>query len=416
MRILFAIVLLHLLSSLGYVAAQVSDYKDVVVEAVRNDGTIAVETNRAILEMRKAYHKKLLEFVLPQTQNTVLRDSLTTSLLTAAQSNDPKFAEIAADFQSASIATLRHERQLQSMEFINRVKNDTGITVALRARAISTEINAALLGLQKESARIAAERRQLRAQGRMDYARNGPIDPLSAATGNRHNILLGSLKGQVFEYGYSASEGTPLGLAISQLTLTDEDLSRIRLKTLTEGGYIDFNLLEGSGALAAPPFILRRSTLQPQLAEVESKLKRLGMLDSRSDTFVTETIELRAAVDNLYDAFLEELGSPQAAAQKGNQYYSQWRKARDYFTGLIATVNCLEIENSNRIVQNRFQYDPKQFGNGVLALATFVATNNCEFAPAAAGDEGSYVRLLRRLLELQALLIDESLLSSAPSK
>lgn len=363
----------------------------------------------AMVESRSAYEKQLLEFVSPANRSSTLRDSLTNSLISAVESGDERFADLAADYESAAASGLYQERQIQSMQFIGQMNMMRGVggTQDIIKRSIKSELDAMVLELQKKSFETQLLRRQARVKNHLRAIQEIDIAPLQAATGNQQNFLLEILQGKVLEYGYSVSQATPLGIALMQLKLSDDDLSRIRVKKLTEGGYISFGLLEGSGTLGQLPFILRGPELRDEVARVESLLSALASSDGQSQEFVDKTIELRHAVAAYEAAFLEQAGTAQQAARKGVQYYTKWTKGRDYFTGLKATVNCLELENNPGILQNRLKYNSEQYGSGILPLVTFIATNSCQFAQAAPGDEDVYVRLHRGLLELQAVLATE---------
>ncbi len=361
----------------------------------------------ATIEARSAYQKQLLEFVSPANRATTLRDSLTSSLISAAESGDERFAELAAKYQSAAENALHHESLVQSMQSIGQMnilgKEFTHGSGIMR-RQRETELNEMVLELQKKSFATKLDRSLTRKRNHLAAIRAVAISPLQAATGNQQNFLLEILQGKALEYGYSASQGTPLGAALMQVKLPDEDLSRIRLKKLTEGGYVSFGLLEGSGSLGQIPFILRSPTLRDEAAPVESLLSELATIDGQSQEFVDKTIELRQAVEVYEAAFLEQAGTGHAAARKGVQYYKKWTQGRNFFTGLKATLNSLELENDPKILQKGTKYNSEQYGNGILPLVTFIATNSCQFAPAKSGDADVYVRLHRSLLELQALL------------
>jgi hypothetical protein len=270
------------------------------------------------------------------------------------------------------------------------------------------EVNTMLLELQKASYATSLERHRTRVRHKLTTLNEIEIAPLSAASGNRQNFLLETMQGKALEYGYSVSQGTELGAALMEIKLSDEDLARIRIKTLTGGGgYVSFGLLEGSGTLGQLPFVLRDPKLSQEFAEVDGLLSALANVDGKSQEFFEKTTQLRRAIETYETAFLQHLGTAQAAAHAGVQSYAIWTKGRDYIRGLKATLNCLELEGSPRILQNRFKYDVGKYGNGLLPLVTFVATNSCQFAEANPGDEDAYVRLHRGLLKLQALLETE---------
>ena len=58
----------------------------------------------------------------------------------------------------------------------------------------------------------------------------------------------------------------------------------------------------------------------------------------------------------------------------------------------------MELEGSSEILKFfRGKYDPAIDGNGILPVAKFIADSGCKIAPAAPGDEASYVRFLQLL-------------------
>ncbi len=360
---------------------------------------------------RIANQKKLLEFVLPENRTNPLRESLTESLLSSYASGDPKWDALKHDEQRAAIAEARHERLFNSTTFIDAMLLKGRKNPQLRQiakRAIDVEVNAMLLELQKTSYATSLERHRTRIKNKLSTLNAIEIAPLSAASGNRQNFLLETMQGKALEYGYSVSQGTELGAALMQIKLLDEDISKIRIKTLAGGGgYVSFGLLEGSGTLGQLPFVLRSPQLSDEFAAVDGLLSTLAKINGESPEFFEKTTQLRSAIEACEAAFLQHVGSAQAAAHAGVQSYATWTKGRDYIRGLKATLNCLELEGNPRILQNRFKYDAGKYGNGLLPLVTFVATNSCQFAEAKPGDEDAYVRLHRGLLKLQALLETE---------
>lgn len=360
---------------------------------------------------RIAYQERLLEFVHPKNRTNPLRDSLTDSLRTAFASGDPKWDALNHDEQRAAIEEARHERLFKSTSFIDAMLVKGNENVRLRktsTRAINTELNAMVLELQKKSFATSLERHRTRISNKLTAFNEIEIAPLTAASGNRQNFLLETMQGKALECGYSVSQSTELGTALMQIKLSDEDLSKIRLKTHAGGsGEVSFRLLEGSGSLGQLPFVLRSPQLNKEFATVDGLLSTLANVDGQSQDFFDKTTQLRLAVDAYEAAFLQHAGSAQAAAHQGVQSYATWTKGRDYIRGLKATLNCLELEGSPRILKNRFKYDAAKYGSGLLPLVTFIATNSCQFASAAPGDEDVYVRLQRGLLKLQALLESE---------
>ncbi len=360
---------------------------------------------------RIANQKKLLEFVLPENRTNPLRESLTESLLSSYASGAPEWDELKHEEQRAAIAEARHQRLFNSTTFVDAMLLKGRENPQLRQiakRAIDGEVNAMLLELQKASYATSLERHRTRIKNKLTTINELEIAPTSAASGNRQNFLLETMQGKALEFGYSVSQGTELGAALMEIKLSDEDLSRIRIKTLAGGGgWVSFGLLEGSGTLGQLPFVLRSPQLSDEFAVVDGLMSALAKVDGTSQDFFEKTTLLRRAIETYEAAFFQHLGSAQAAARAGVQSYAKWSKGRDYIRGLKATLNCLELEGNPRILQNRFKYDVGKYGNGLLPLVTFVATNSCQFAEANAGDEDAYVRLHRGLLKLQALLETE---------
>jgi hypothetical protein len=75
-----------------------------------------------------------------------------------------------------------------------------------------------------------------------------------------------------------------------------------------------------------------------------------------------------------------------------------WQTAKDYRDRLRGLLNRLELEGSSEIL------NPAIDGNGILPFAKFIADSGCKIAPAALGDEASYVRFLQLLRLLEAIL------------
>ncbi|MEZ6081724.1 MAG: hypothetical protein R3C56_40445 [Pirellulaceae bacterium] len=324
-----------LLISLAVVDARAQTQKDV---ATLDDAT------------RVANQKKLLEFVLPENRTNPLRESLTESLLSSYAAGDPNWDELKHDEQRAAIVEARHERLFNSTTFIDAMLMKGRENPQLRQitkRAIDVEVNSMLLELQKASYATSLERHRTRIKNKLASLNEIEIAPLSAATGSRQNFLLEAMQGKALEYGYSVSQGTELGASLMQIKLSDEDLSKIRIKTLAGGGgYVSFGLLEGSGTLGQLPFVLRSPQLSDEFAAVDGLLSALAKVDGQSQEFFEKTTKLRRAVEAYEAAFLHHLGNAQAAAHAGVQSYATWTKGRDYIRGLKATLNCLELEGN----------------------------------------------------------------------
>lgn len=354
---------------------------------------------------RDRYARKLLQFA-ERNPRSQLSASMAFTLAQEANADEATLQKIERELQADALDSIRYDRQLKSLNRIAELKQSTrDATTSARARAVRTEINAMILQLQKRSAEVAFERRALRAENKIKGLKETPIAPLQAATGNPQNTLLKSMQSRLTDlrdgYSLSSSETAPY---LSQLTLSDEDLSRIRLKFLTEAGWIEFPLTVGSGQLMTPPFLLRQSSLLKMAEAIEQQFKNLAKLDGKEPEFVIQTRQMVDSIAKFENTVVRELGDRQSAGKRGRQYLAKWMQVQEYITGLNALINNLELTNNTSILRNRNRYDPKVYGNDVLALATFCIVNSCEFASAGSGDEASYVRLHGRLLQLHNLL------------
>lgn len=370
------------------------------------------------------FKKKLLDFVAPVYNQPTVQASLIANL--SAMKKDSN-KEISAAVDTATLAnasmltsTVQVEQQGRLMEHSLKLQmlEQQGIQVggvrsSIRAGGLSgkmlelqlaTELIKAKVKAKKEEMDAAYEMRQNELANRLRLIKSEEIRSVTAKSGNFHNVLISSMKSALLSYGYTISNDPRYRNELAPLTLPYDDFKKIRLQLDDEGEAVSFPATKGSSDLGKLPTVLNHPTLLPVVRDIEGQLDKLAEMEAGAD-FYAATLKLSDTLRILEKACNETIGTSRECAAKGVQSYRIWQSAKDYRDRLRGLLNRLELEGSSEILKfPRGKYDPTIHGDGILPFAKFIADNGCKIAPAAPGDEASYVRLLQLLRQLEAIL------------
>ncbi len=370
------------------------------------------------------FKKKLLDFVAPVYNQPTVQASLIANL--SAMKKDAN-KEVSAAVDTATLAnaslltsTVQAEQQGRLMEHSLKLQmlEQQGIKVggvqsSIRAGGLSgkmmelqlaTELIKAKVKAKKEEMDAAYEMRQNALANRIRLIKSEEIRSVTAKSGNFHNVLISSMKSGLLSYGYTIGNDPRHKNELSSLTLPYDDFKKIRLQLDDEGEPVSFPATKGSSDLGKLPTVLNHPSLLPVVRDIEGQLDKLAEMESGAD-FYAATLKLSDALRTLEKACNDTIGTSRECAAKGVQSYRVWQSAKDYRDRLRGLLNRLELEGSSEILKfPRGKYDPTIHGDGILPFAKFIADNGCKIAPAAPGDEASYVRLLQLLRQLEAIL------------
>lgn len=370
------------------------------------------------------FKKKLLDFVAPVYNQPTVQASLIANLSAMKKDADKELSKAVdtAAMANASLltSTVQLEQQGRIMEHSLKLQmlEQQGIKVggvqsSIRAGGLSGKILELQLATELIKAKVVAKAeamdasykmRQIELANRLRLIKSEEIRSVTAKSGHFHNVLISSMKSALLNYGYTIGNDPRYREEFMTLLLPFEDFKKIRLQLDDEGESVSFPATKGSSDLGKLPTILNHPTLLPVVRDIEGQLDKLAEMEAGTD-FYAATIKLSNTLRALEKSCNETIGTSRECAAKGMQSYRVWQTAKDYRERLRGLLNRLELEGSSEILKfPRGKYDPSIHGDGILPFAKFIADNGCKIAPAAPGDEASYVRLLQLLRQLETIL------------
>jgi len=371
------------------------------------------------------FKKKLLEFVSPVYNQPTVQASLIASL-SALKKDSGKELSAAVDIAAIANASMltsaiqveqqgrlmEHSLKLQMLEAQN-VKVG-GVRSSIRAGGISgkmmelqlaTELLKAQVKAKAEAMDASFQSRQIEVANRIRLIKSEEIRSVTAKSGKFQNVLISSMKPALLKYGYTVGNDPRYSKEFASLLLPYDDFKKIRLQLDDEGEPVSFPATKGSTDLGKLPTVMNKPTLLPIVRDIEGQLNKISEMEAGTD-FYAATVKLSETLRSLEKACGESIGTSRECAAKGIQAYRVWQSSKDYRDRLRGLLNRLELEGSSEILKfPRGKYDPAIHGDGILPFAKFIADNGCKIAPAALGDEASYVRFLQLLRLLEAILV-----------
>jgi hypothetical protein len=370
------------------------------------------------------FKKKLLDFVAPVYNQPTVQAGLIANL-SAMKKDAGKELSAAVDtaaMANASLLTstvqveqqgrlMEHSLKLQMLEQqgikvggVQSAIRAGGITGKIMELELSTELIKAKVAAKAEAMEASYQLRQIKLANRIRLIKSEEIRSVTAKSGNFHNVLISSMKSSLLNYGYTIGNDPRYSQEFASLLLPFDDFKRIRLQLDDEGEAVSFPATKGSSDLGKLPTVLNNPSLLPVVRDIEGQLDKLSKMEAGAD-FYNATVKLSDTLRSFEKACDDTIGTSRECAAKGMQVFRVWQSAKDYRERLRGLLNRLELEGSSEILKfPRGKYDPTIHGDGILPFAKFIADNGCKVAPAAPGDEASYVRLLQLLRQLEAIL------------
>lgn len=401
----------------SFIAVALAGWTSSVVTA-QISGTDGYLTANAVAQ--NYFQRRLLEFVAPTYQQPLLSSSLVEGLSRPGPNATPgqKLAAEKIAFAGASAAQVEMQTRILELSLRQQMMQRNGMAVSgsiqtLKAGGLSAKSLALQAKVQVLEDQLAVERAKYRYQGesrkerlayRLETIKARPNTGLNARSGHMINVILESIRPTILKYGYGLGANSSYRDEIKALTLDPEDIAKIQLQLEVEGPPVIFTADKGSIQLGQLPFAMNHAELTPLVKDIESKIEAISKL-TQGPEFYQKTLELSAAIENLEVASERVLGTARESAQRGSNDYRLWRLAKDYRTRMRGIVNRLELEGSPAFLKSSAKkFDTTVNGNDVLAFVRFIAENNCKIAPAAEGDEATYVRFLSLVTQLEAIL------------
>ncbi len=382
----------------------------------------AEDLSDAVRIARENHQRHIFEFVSPQYKGSMLHDMIVGGLSSQFY-NDPEMKQTKNLAAKIYGSALRSEDQIRKLELAQSIQLTRSLS---SSRTVNKDLRRAEIDNSKaieQNAKIELYEKTLEAEkAKYKYQQESLDERLknkllnitkriakgqSDPTGNFLNELLESMF-QYLHYGYTLENDERYAKYLDKLTLDPSDFAKIQLKLDVSGTPVTFAATEGSGSLGQPPLDMRKPAIASELLKVQTHFAKLAKMKPNDEAFIRGVEEeLPAMLDELERVSIQELGTKQAAAQRGGfQEMDIWKKSFEYRMVLRSLATRLRLESSPDILHAKAKYDPFENGNKLLPFLNFVVSNGCRFAEAKPGNEPTYKKLQSLMLQCKEIIED----------
>ena len=234
---------------------------------------------------------------------------------------------------------------------------------------------------------------------RADLLLNHPeLNRLSTVNGSSLNWFLYRLSGSLLAYKFSRPESDRSLDGLSELQLSDELLSKLRLRQKQLGGKrIIFRANSTKPAPANWPFALMTNSYldvrRKQFVRVRSEIL------SKDKLSFAEVQRLDQAMMNLRNEF-DRVFTKDVRMRNGMRSWQEWRSADLFLKELAGEIGRLKETLDTRLFQGNLKFE----GSNLIDLLKFMARHGLEFHAAETRDEWAYHAVHKMLRDIYAVV------------